>query len=379
MKSLLFAIFSAMLGLGVVAPLLPLYAKYLGASTLMIGLIYSSFSVARTTFTPIVGFLSDKFGKKVFISLGLLIYSVVSILYLSARSAEDLAFIRFVHGLCSAMVVPSAMAYAGHIAEKGKEGRTFSTFNIAFLMGIGFGPFLGGLIKDILGIKFAFLIMAFLTFLSFLTVLAFVPNVKDGIRVRFTAVLDRNVISLMMFRFSTALRMSVLIAFLPILFLNFSGTEIGLIVSAMVLSNALSQRVFAKRIDMSDKVKLATFGGLVAVIIFLSIPFVKNFHTALTLAVLMGIFNGIATCSAGAIAIDLGRIYGHGSIMGLYSTAMGLAMFVSPLLAGYIADVTNLLNAFEFIGLLSLAFLFIFNTLIRLDEVRVREDESEVR
>jgi len=378
MKSLLFAIFSAMLGLGVVVPLLPIYAKYLGASTLMIGLIYSSFSFARTTFTPIFGILSDRLGRKIFILIGLSTYTIVSILYILARSAEDLAFIRFIHGICSAMVIPCAMAYAGHMAKRGEEGRTISNFNLSFLTGIGFGPFLGGLIKDLFGIKFAFLIMALLTALSFLTVLIYVPNVRDGVSMKFTAIFDKKILSLMIFRFSTALRISVLVAFLPILFLNFSGIEIGSIVSTMVLSNAISQKIFARKVDISDRVKLATFGGLIAIAIFLSIPFIKNFYIALSLALIMGIFNGIATCSVGAIAIDLGRIYGHGSVMGFYNTAMGMAMFLSPILAGYIADRTNLINAFEVIGMISLACLFIFSLLIRLDEVRICRDKSKI-
>ncbi len=371
MIPLLFAIFSAMLGLGVVVPLLPIYARYLGATTLTIGLIYSSFSIARTTFTPVVGILSDRFGKKRFILLGLSMYSVVSVLYVTAKSATDLVYVRFLHGICSAMVIPCAMAYAGHVARRGEEGKTISTFNLAFLSGIGFGPLLGGMIKDLIGIKFAFVFMAILTSLSFFVVLTFVPNVKDGVKVRLLGILNRKTLSLMFFRFSTALRMSVLIAFLPILFLNFSGVEVGAVISTMVLSNAISQKVFAKKVDMSDRVKLATFGGVVAVTLFLLLPFVRSFYLALTISLIMGTFNGIATCSVGAIAVSLGRIYGHGSVMGLYNTAMGIAMFFSPLVAGYVADKTNLTNAFEFVGLASLACLFIFNLLIRSDEVGV--------
>ncbi len=359
MRALLLAVFSAMLGLGIVAPLMPIYAKDLGANTLMLGIIYSSFSTARTIFTPIVGFLSDKLGRKFFILTGLALYSILSVFYMTARTPEDLVVIRFFHGLSSAMVIPSAMAYVSQLAPKGEEGRTISSFNLAFLTGMGFGPFLGGVIKDILGLKFAFAIMALLTALAFLFVLP-IPNVKDGRNLRFNAIFDRSIVSLMIFRFSTAVRMSPMIAFFPVLISYLKGYEIGTIVSAVILSNAISQKVFGGLVDRFNRVLIATVSGLASTIIFMILPFSEDFCRILALALVMGIFNGLATCSASAIAIELGRIYGHGAVMGLYNTAMSLAMMSSPILAGIVADKTDIPTSFVALGFFSMACLFIF-------------------
>ena len=364
MRSLYLSIFSAMLGLGIVAPLMPIYARELGATTLILGFIYSSFSIARTTFTPIVGFVSDKFGRKPFILLGLISYSVVSILYIFARDPGDLIVIRFFHGLSSAMVIPCAMAYVSQLAPRGEEGRTISSFNMALLGGIGFGPFLGGVIKDIFGFKLAFISMSILTVLAFFAAIS-IPNIKD--RSGFRLKIKRPLISIMIFRFSTAIRLALIIAFFPVL-INLSGYQVGLVISTIVLMNAFSQKFFGRFVDRFDRVRLAIFGSFVSTVLFMTLPFTREFKIVLMIATFMGIFNGLSMCSASAIAVSLGRIYGHGTVMGLFNTSMGLAMIVSPIVAGFIADFTNLVVSFVSLGMFSLACLFIFYALFKLDE-----------
>ena len=65
------SVFAVMLGLGIVAPLMPLYAESLGATGLWLGLIFSGFSLTRAVFTPVMGRFSDRLGRKPFITAGL--------------------------------------------------------------------------------------------------------------------------------------------------------------------------------------------------------------------------------------------------------------------------------------------------------------------
>lgn len=59
-RALFVAVFSALLGLGIVIPLLPRYAETLGATGLEIGAIFSGFSVSRALLMPVFGRLSDR-------------------------------------------------------------------------------------------------------------------------------------------------------------------------------------------------------------------------------------------------------------------------------------------------------------------------------
>ena len=68
-----------MIGLGIIWPLVPVIAFDLGARGIQIGLIIASFNVARSISNPVAGRISDHLGRKPFILLGLLLYSLISI------------------------------------------------------------------------------------------------------------------------------------------------------------------------------------------------------------------------------------------------------------------------------------------------------------
>ncbi|MFC1880419.1 MFS transporter, partial [Thermodesulfobacteriota bacterium] len=59
-----------MTGLGIIWPLVPVYAVQLGAGGLQIGIIIASFNLARTLSNPLAGRLSDRWGRKPFIATG---------------------------------------------------------------------------------------------------------------------------------------------------------------------------------------------------------------------------------------------------------------------------------------------------------------------
>jgi len=73
------SIFSAMLGVGLIVPLLPLYAQDLGATGIQLGILFAGFAISQSIFTPIMGRLSDHRGRKIFLITGLLLYSIISL------------------------------------------------------------------------------------------------------------------------------------------------------------------------------------------------------------------------------------------------------------------------------------------------------------
>jgi len=127
--TLFFSIFAAILGLGILSPLLPSLAEALGATGFWVGMIFSGYAISRAIIMPIMGGLSDKYGRRIFIVSGLLILAVISLLYLPAHTEYTLTAVRLLHGLAAGMIIPVAMAYAGEVAQEGKEGKTMGIFN----------------------------------------------------------------------------------------------------------------------------------------------------------------------------------------------------------------------------------------------------------
>ncbi|MBW1636354.1 MAG: MFS transporter, partial [Deltaproteobacteria bacterium] len=158
--TLLLSVFIALLGIGIIVPVMPVFAARLGAGGFSLGMIIAAFSISRGLLQPVVGTLSDRWGRKNFLIVGLLIYGIVGLLIPQATSIGDLIGIRAFHGVGSAMIVPIAMAYVGLLSPVGHEGRYMSYLNIAIFCGIGCGPIIGGLVSDLLNFASVFYLMA---------------------------------------------------------------------------------------------------------------------------------------------------------------------------------------------------------------------------
>ncbi len=126
--TLFFAMFSTVTGVGIVVPLLPIYANDLGATGIYVGLIFGSFSLSRTFLLPLFGRLSDLNGRKPFIIAGIFSYTLISIAFVFSDNVETLIILRFLQGAGSAMIMPVVQAYVGEITPEGSEGYSMGLF-----------------------------------------------------------------------------------------------------------------------------------------------------------------------------------------------------------------------------------------------------------
>ncbi len=356
--TLLASIFIALLGIGIIAPLMPIYATRLGASGIGLGLMVAGFSVSRGVLQPFVGGFSDRYGRKRFLVAGLIVYAVAGITYTLAGSVEHLVMIRIFHGVGSAMVIPIAMAYIGDLAPVGEEGRYMSMLNIALFSGIGGGPVIGGLFLDTLGMNSAFYAMAGFSGLSVLMVGVLLPprsgNAEQLETPRFWSSLgqmtrDARVIGILLSRMASMLILVPTMAFLPILMTRFmaaTGIEVGMVVASRTLVNAALQHPFGKVVDRYDRTVLLLIGSLaVSGVIFVT-PFAETFSTLIVLFVLMGMGEAIVWPTLGALAVEGGRRYGQGAIMGVFNMAMSAGVLLGSIGSGAAMDFFGLQYAF---------------------------------
>ena len=345
-----------MIGLGIIWPLIPVYAVELGAGGFLVGLIIASFNVSRTLVSPFAGRLSDRWGRKKFIVTGLFVYAIISVLYVLPVHAETLILVRFFHGLASVLVVPIAMALAADIAPKQKLGLYMGTLNMAVMLGLGVGPVLGGTIRDHFGMNAAFYAMGVLALLTCILVMIFIPSDYQrhgsGESQKISSIrkilTHRVVLGIFMMRFFAASGQGAVYTFLPILALQLklTSSQVGIILAANVFIIAFLQRVcgtLADRVNPKYFVILGTFASGMTVF---GMPFVEGFTMILLLNILMGMANGFALPGGLVITGQLGRTMGMASLMTITDAAWSLGMIVSPILSGIVLDVFGLSYVF---------------------------------
>ncbi len=348
--TLLLSVFIALLGIGIIIPVMPVFASELGANGLALGMIIAAFSVSRGVLQPVIGNLSDQWGRKGFLVAGLFVYGLVGLLIPHAASVLHLLLIRAFQGVGSAMIVPIGMAYMSILAPSGQEGRYQSYLNIAIFCGIGCGPIIGGVVFDLFGFATVFYVMALLSFGAFLLVLKNMPVQSAAPSVSKTGLLkslammmkSRLTMGILLARFVTMIIMVPSMAFLPLLMadrIGASGLQIGMVMACRTLVNALLQVPGGKAADRYDKLSLLVAGCVCLSASIIMIPLMEHFITYLLLYCLLGFGEAIIWPVLGAYAsIEGKKRYGHGTMMGVFSLSMSTGILVGALLAGFSMD-----------------------------------------
>jgi MFS family permease len=359
---LFISIFSCMLGVGIIVPILPIYAETLGATGLWLGAIFAGFSLTRSIFMPLIGRISDLMGRKRFISVGLFIYTVSSLGYIQAGSALELFVVRVIQGFSSAMIIPIAMAFIADIAPPQKEGTYMGFFTVALFLGFGSGPILGGITKDFISMEANFLIMGGLCLLALVFVSIYLPRASSvqqkerPAAIPFRIILkSRSIRGICFYRFSNAFCRGSIMTFLPLYAhnaLELSGFQIGIVIASSILLTAFLQLPFGKLADRISRKMLVIAGSLLYFSIVPFIPHTLTFIQILSLNIVLGFLGAISLPAASALVVHEGKTYGMGSTMAIFNVAMSVGLAIGPLTSGIILDIWGLSVIFYFCGIL---------------------------
>ncbi|MFH0913811.1 MAG: MFS transporter [Chloroflexota bacterium] len=348
------SVFSSMLGVGIISPLLPLYAENLGATGIWLGAVFAGFSLSRAVFMPIVGRLSDRYGRKLFLCSGLLAYAVSSLGYIWADSIPELMLVRLLHGATSGMVIPIAQAYVADISPRGKEGTWMGYFNAAFFSGFGCGPLMGGVLTDHFGLTAAFSTMGALNLLAFLLALIYLPEtVHAGVtrpQLSFRkAGSSRLIRGLFSFNMSFSIYRGIFATFVPIfaaLQIGLTPTLIGIVLATNILLMSLLQVYWGSIADRFPRRGLVAIGSIMNAGFLTLVPWVGSFWLLLGLGIFGALGDAIAMPAASALTIEAGRQFGMGSTVALLGVGASIGMTIGPLLGGAVADGISLSAAF---------------------------------
>ena len=174
--------FTIMLGFGIIAPILPLYARSFGVSFGAAGLLISAFAFTRLLLDPVAGPIVDRYGERAAATGGLLFLAASSVATGFAPTFALAVAFRGAGGAGSSVLFAALYHYLLKVVPKDRMARTlgvfYGSFNIGFIAG---GP-IGGLIAHLLGLAAPLFVYAVLCVVSALLYLRLVsdPPRREG-------------------------------------------------------------------------------------------------------------------------------------------------------------------------------------------------------
>lgn len=152
----LLSLFVVMLGYGILLPILPYYTERLALKDNLdtdlinfhVGMLTSIYPFFQLIFVIVWGKLSDKYGRKPIIAIGLIGFIVMNLLTGLATSLSMLYVARIIGGIFTSSVIPVSNAYLSDLTSEKRRTKIMAWSGVAISSGVIFGPVLGGLLSQ---------------------------------------------------------------------------------------------------------------------------------------------------------------------------------------------------------------------------------------
>jgi len=338
------------LGLGIIAPALPLFGRTFGVGAALVGSLVSVYALGRLILDVPAGYLVDRVGRRPVLLTSAIVVAVAATLAGSAGSFAQLVVWRFLQGIGSGLFTTAAMVAMADLGGPIHRGRALSVFSGAFLIGASLGPSVGGIVASHWGPRAPFMVYGGLAALCLVWVYLQVPETSPAAPRRPSDVpeaaprpfpyVDLALIGLVTFAvfFTRAGGRATILPLFAYNQLGASATQVGMLLSSLAIMNmivlyptgALSDR-FGRKLAIVPSVLLMALA-------FIQMSRASSFSGLLAGAVLLGIGSGVGGPAPAAYMADLGPPARMGAAMGLYRAIGDLGFFVGPIAMGWVAD-----------------------------------------
>ena len=347
LATILLVVFVDLIGFGMIIPILPLYAKSFQAEEWQIGLLLGCYSFMQFLASPVLGYISDRIGRKPVLLVSLVGSAIGYAVMANAHTLTMLFIARIIAGICGASV-GTAAAYIADITPPENRSRRMGLIGAAFGVGFILGPAIGGILSHFWTVG-PFWFGAGLAFVNAIAVLLFLPEPEKHVTRSEAAVpvgpdaTDRTGLDgipiLVVTYFVAIAGFAIVTMIYPQVLdrrFNLNSTQISLVfvflglVGAFIQGGAIGR--LAKRFG---DYKLAAVGLLVMAISMLLMPLAQNMGLFLLFTFGLAVGNSLAQPTLMAMASRLAAATAQGRVIGTVQSAGSLGRVVGPAAGGF--------------------------------------------
>ena len=358
-------VFIDLIGFGMVIPLLPFYANTqpFNASPLEIGFLVASYSVMQFIFSPVLGRLSDRYGRRPVLFISLL-GSAVGYFVIGLANTIILVFIGRIIGGITGGNISTAQAYIADVTSKKDRAKGMGLFGAAFGLGFIFGPGIAGVLSKY-GVHVPFFFAAALSFVNAVALYFILPeSLKPEMRAKLSARKNRFVeifealgnrefreVNLVYFLLVTAFSIMTYAFVLYTAFrFGFTAEQNGyLFMFVGIIAIAVQGVLFGRLVKKFGESKLVIAGCLMMVASLFAIPIVGPQVGGLTALIIgtaiLSSGNSIASPGLTSLASKTADVHDQGRALGILQSGASLARAIGPIIGGLMLN--NAVNVID--------------------------------
>ena len=164
-RSTLFVMFIAQLlsivGFAFVLPFIPFYIREIGVTDekmvpIWAGILMAASSLTMTIFAPIWGWLSDRYGRKIMVERAMFAGAIITMAMGMIGNVYQLLFLRLLSGVFTG-TISASIALVSSVLPGTRLGFGLGLMQVAVFFGMSLGPWIGGMIADIVGYRLTFI------------------------------------------------------------------------------------------------------------------------------------------------------------------------------------------------------------------------------
>lgn len=361
------------------SPVLPLFAKALGAGPEVSGAIVAVSTTTGLITSPLIGTLSDRYGRRRLLLIGTALFAFMPFVYLFIQTPGQLLLVRLIHGFATAIYGPVVSALVADMFQQ-RRAEYMGWYGSARTASYLLGPLLGGFVLFCADFRLAWVAVGAFGLVAFLPAMA-LPRARQSTasaqEQSSTWVFVRQHL-LQAFRNPVLLALGVVEAalylglrankaFLPLyaISIDLNPAQIGVIFSIQVATTLLAQPIGGYLSDRMGRkpvilVSLVVVGGALPLMVM-----ARDFLTLALLSMVLGLGEAAIMPSIVTLGTELSDEGNYGATLGMLDAMDNVGKALGPIVAGLLLGLFNYVTSFSIIAGLLVAGAAIFFAVVR--------------